>query len=70
MSAVEKINVFLGHLERRDLPTEELLRLKAEAFEACAVDAREWGDTRHAEACESAARHARDAALTHPEKAK
>lgn len=60
-NSVDKINVFLRHLNAGDLPMADLLRLKAEAFEASAADARGWGDVAHAEALESAARHARDA---------
>ena len=58
---VDRINEFLRHAVANDLPLDELLRLKAEAFEASAVDARSWGDVSHAEALEAAALHAREA---------
>lgn len=58
---VDRINEFLRHATANDLPLNDLLRLKAEAFEACAVDARSWGDVSHAEALEAAAVHAREA---------
>lgn len=60
-TGVDRLNEFLRHAAANDLPIDELLRLKAEAFEACAVDARSWGDVSHAEALEAAAVHAREA---------
>jgi hypothetical protein len=58
---IDRLNLFLSHLNAGDLSTEELLKLKAEAFEACAVDAREWGDDRHAGRLEEAGRRTRTA---------
>lgn len=61
MTGVDRLNEFLRHAAANDLPLDELLLLKAKAFEACAADARAWGDTPHAEALEVAAAHAREA---------
>lgn len=61
VDAVGKINLFLRHAADRDLPLDDLLILKAEAFEQSAIEADERGDVEHASACRSAAQHARAA---------
>jgi hypothetical protein len=49
-SAITKLNRFLRHLNARDIPVDELLVLKAEAFEACAARSCQLGDHGLAEA--------------------
>jgi hypothetical protein len=43
-TAIDKLNLFLRHLNARDIPVDQLLVLKAEAFEACAARSRQLGD--------------------------
>lgn len=64
VTGVEAMNDFLRHAAAKDLPLAELLDLKAHAFEVCAEDSRRRGDDTLADAEETAATHARNAAAT------
>lgn len=64
MSGITKLNEFLAHAKAKDLPLAVLLDLKADAFEACAIDSDARGDHDQADAERTAAVHARNAAAT------
>jgi hypothetical protein len=59
LDCIRKMNTFLEHLAAKDLPSRDLFGLKAEAFCALAVDARNAGDAGLEDECYEVARRAR-----------